>query len=148
MGTQGHLTRARHGRKQIHGGNNVLFDTLLRSGRKGNDSRRKDTNLSFMFDPFIHCSHPDFHPSVSASHHLGTRPLSPRVQAQFRVCLTLGVLRRDALARIKTCVCWEHGEQVVFSFFVLRNRLFSSSYHDITLFPMHSHLQLLGIQFQ
>lgn len=50
--------------------NNVLFDTLLPSGRKGDDSRRKHTNLFFMLGPFAQCSHPYFHPSVSVSHWL------------------------------------------------------------------------------
>lgn len=37
--------------------NNVLFDTLLPSGRKGDDSRRKHTNLLFMLGLFTLCSH-------------------------------------------------------------------------------------------
>ena len=51
-------------------GNNVLFDTLLRSGRKGDDSRRKRTNLFFMLGLFSRRSHPGFHPSVSWSQEL------------------------------------------------------------------------------
>lgn len=65
--------------------NNVLFDTLLPSGRKGDDSRRKHTNLFFMLDPY-------FHPSVSVS---GAWSLPP-VQLYFP---------KDDLSSVCVCVC-------------------------------------------
>lgn len=109
QGLQGHLSRARDGHKQLHR-NNVLFDTLLPSGRKGDDSQRKHTNLFFMLGLFTQRSHPYFHPSLSVSHCLRSF-LSPSRSLIFSkgwfddlicacvcVCvenLTLGVLHRE-----------------------------------------------------
>lgn len=127
QGLQGHLSRARDGHKQLHR-NNVLFDTLLPSGRKGDDSQRKHTNLFFMLGLFTQCSHPYFYPSLSVSHCLRSFLSPPPVHLYFpkddlmiwSVCvcvcmcvenLTLGVLHRqlasDKHTRTHTSAAWE-----------------------------------------
>lgn len=95
QGLQGHLSRARDGHKQLHR-NNVLFDTLLPSGRKGDDSQRKHTNLFFMLGLFTQCSHPYFYPSLSVSHCLRSFLSPPPVHLYFP---------KDDLMIWSVCVC-------------------------------------------
>lgn len=64
--------------------NNVLFDALHPSGRKGDDSQTRHTNLFFMFGPFTRRSHPYFHPSVSVSHCLRRPFLSLQLSCIFQ----------------------------------------------------------------
>lgn len=56
-GLLGHLSDRSKGMgtNRDMGRNNVLFDTLLPGGRKGDDSWRKHTNLFFMLGLFIQC---------------------------------------------------------------------------------------------
>lgn len=173
QGLQGHLARASDGHKQIHR-NNVLFDTLLPSGRKGDDSRRKHTNLFFMLGLFTQCSHPYFYPAVSASHCLRSF-LSLSCSVIFSkgwfdcvcVCveyLTLGVLHRELASDTHTSVVWESCCVIVSSVYGgnTRTRLsdshfmtslgqippasFSSNAHTQHTVPMHSWLQMLAIK--
>lgn len=122
--------------------------TLLPSGRKGDDSRGKRTNLVFMLGPFIQCSHPYCLRSLSIllSFSFQIDPLC----ACVKKILTLDVLHRKPGSEVILRLCLICGNirtrlpasHIMTSLRQMLLHLFLPS-HTV---PMHSWLQMLGIK--